>query len=297
MGFYVPGEIADLCRLVRPRVGIVTAIPDKPVHFARTPSVEAIVRGKAELVEALPADGTALLNADDARVRGMASLTRARVVLFGTASDADVRASDVVSEGLDGVRFTVEFRGERAAVRFPLPGAHLVPGALAAIGAAVALDVPLEEAAIGVGTLERPAHRMSVRRAGELSVIDDTYNASPAAVSAALALLGAQRGRRVAVLGDMLELGTLAREAHREVGALAATTADVLIGVGELAAIAVHEARRAGLEDAHAAVDNAEALVLLRRRLRPGDVVLVKGSRALRMEEIVDAIVASPAAP
>ena len=296
MGFYVPGEIADLCRLVRPRVGIVTAVPDKPVHFARTPSVDAIARGKAELVEALPPDGTALLNADDPRVRAMASLTRAHVVLFGTSADAALRATDVVSDGLDGVRFTARFDGGAAHVRFPLPGAHLVTSALAAIGAAVAFDVPLEEAAIAVGTLERPAHRMSVRRAGDLTVIDDAYNASPTATSAALALLGAQRGRRVAVLGDMLELGALAQEAHRDVGALAARNVDVLVGVGELAAIAVHDARRSGLREAHAAVDNAEALVILRRLLRPGDIVLVKGSRALRMEEIVDAILASPAA-
>ena len=296
MGFYLPGEIADLCRLVRPRVGIVTAVPEKPVHFARTPSVDAIARGKAELVEALPPDGTALLNADDRRVREMASLTRANVVLFGIAADATLQARDVVSDGLDALRFTVRFRGASTMVRFPLPGAHLVTSALAAIGAAVALEVPLDEAAIAVGTLERPEHRMSVRRAGDLTVIDDTYNASPLATSAALALLGAQQGRRVAVLGDMLELGTLAAEAHREVGALAAKNVDVLVGVGELAAIAVHDARRAGLAEAHAAVDNAEALVILRRTLRAGDVVLVKGSRALRMEEIVDAILASPAA-
>ncbi|OLC58532.1 MAG: hypothetical protein AUH85_00645 [Chloroflexi bacterium 13_1_40CM_4_68_4] len=296
MGFYVPGEIADLCRLVRPRIGIVTAVPDKPVHFARTPSVDAIARGKAELVAALPPDGTALLNADDARVRAMAGLTQANVVLFGTGEEASLRARDVVSDGLDGVRFTAHFRGERAAVRFPLPGAHLVSSALAAIGAAVALDVPLDEAAIAVGTLERPAHRMSVRRAGDLTVIDDAYNASPVAVSAALRLLGSQKGRRVAVLGDMLELGALASDAHREIGNLAAKTADVFVGVGELAAIAVNDARRAGLADSHAAMDNAEVLVILRRLLRPGDVVLVKGSRALRMEEIVDAILASPAA-
>ena len=179
-------------------------------------------------------------------------------------------------------------------MHFPLPGAHLVTSALGAIGAAEALGVPLEEAAIAVGTLERPAHRMSVRRAGELTVIDDSYNASHAAVIAALRLLAAQRGRRVAVLGDMLELGAVSAEAHREVGTVAAASVDVLVGVGELAAIAVQEARRAGLAEAHAVVDNAEALVTLRRLLRSGDVVLVKGSRALHMDDIADALLASP---
>jgi UDP-N-acetylmuramoyl-tripeptide--D-alanyl-D-alanine ligase len=293
MGFYVPGEIADLCRLVRPQVGVVTAVPDRPPHFSRTPSVEAIARGKAELVEAIPADGIALLNADDARARAMAEHTRARVVLYGTAPDAALRATDIDLQGLEGTRFVARYGRDSAEVRFPLPGAHLVTSALAGVGLAVALGVPLEEAAIGVATLERPAHRMSVRRVDSVTVIDDTYNASPAAVSAALQLLAAQRARRVAVLGDMLELGSLAQVAHREVGQLAAQSADVLIGVGELAAVAVHEAKRVGLREAHSAVDNAEALVLLRRTLSAGDVVLVKGSRALRMEEIVDALVAS----
>ncbi len=295
MGFYVPGEIADLCRLVRPRVGVVTAVPHKPVHFSRTPSVEAIARGKAELVEALPPDGVALLNADDARVRVMAERTQAQVILYGSGADAELRATEVRAGDLDGTRFAVRYHDARAEVRFPIPGAHLVTSALAAIGVALALDVPLEEAAIAVATLERPAHRMSVRRADGITVIDDAYNASPAAVAAALALLAQQRARRVAVLGDMLELGALAADAHQEVGALAARSAEVLIGVGELAAIAVHEAKRAGMAQAHAAVDAAEALVLLRRTLRRDDVVLVKGSRALRMEEIVDALVASPA--
>lgn len=295
LGFYVPGEIADLCRLVQPRVAAVTTIPERPVHFARTPSVEAIVGGKGELVEGLPADGTALLNADDPRVRGMAERTRARVVLYGASEDAGLRATAIEPLGLDGVGFVASFEGRAASVRFPLPGAHMVTNALAAIGAALALDVPLEEAAIAVATLEMPPHRMQVRRAGGLTLIDDAYNASPAAVLAALRLLATLApARRIAVLGDMLELGTLAPEAHREVGTLAAKSVDALIGVGELAAIAVHEARRAGLAEAHAVMDNAAALVVLRRIARPGDVVLVKGSRALRMEEIVDAVERAP---
>ncbi len=294
MGFYVPGEIADLCRLVRPIVVAVTTIPERPVHFARTPSVEAIVRGKAELVESLGRDGTALLNADDPRVRGMAERTAARVIFYGTSADAELRATDLEAGGLDEVRFVARFRGESAAVRFPLPGAHMVTSALAGIGAALALDVPLDEAAIAVATLEAPAHRMQVRRIGGMTVVDDAYNASPAAVAAALGVLAAQPGRRVAVLGDMLELGALAADAHRDVGALAAGSVDALVGVGELAAIAVREARRAGLAETHAVMDNAAALVVLRRIARPGDTVLVKGSRALRMEEIVEALERAP---
>lgn len=291
LGFYVPGEIAELCRLVRPDVGVITTVPDRPVHFSRTPSVDAIARGKAELIAALAPDGTALLNADDQRVRGLAPLTRARVVLFGESPDAALRATDVEVRGLDGVSFTVAFEGASARASLPLPGRHLLTASLAAIGSAVALGIPLDEAAVALGTLEPPAHRMSVRRGRTLTVIDDSYNASPAAVHAALALLREVPGRRIAVLGDMRELGALSADAHEDVGRDAAASAALVIGVGELAAMSVLAARRAGHAQAHAVADAAEALVLLRRHLRDGDTVLVKGSRALALDELADALV------
>lgn len=290
LGFYVPGEIADLCRLVRPRVGIVTAIPERPVHYARTPSVEAIAAGKGELIEALPPDGVALLNADDPRVRAIATRTRARVVLLGEAADAELRATDVRDEELEGLRFTVAFQGERADASMPMPGRHLLAAGLSAIGAAVELGVPLDEAAVALGTMEPPAHRMSVRRTDDLTIIDDTYNASPAAVQAALAVLRGARGRRVAVIGDMRELGAFSEAAHADAGREAARSADVLIGVGELAATIVAAARDAGMRDAHHAADAAEALVLLRRVMRSGDTVLVKGSRALELDAVADVL-------
>jgi UDP-N-acetylmuramoyl-tripeptide--D-alanyl-D-alanine ligase len=295
LGFYVPGEIADLSRLVRQRIGIVTTIPEIPVHFARTPSIEAIVNGKAELIEALPADGVALLNADDPRVRGMAPRPKARVMLYGESPDAEIRATSVRDGGLDGTRFTVEVARQRAEAHLPLPGRHLLASALAAIGAAVALDVPVDEAAVGLGTLERPAHRMSVRRTADLVVIDDSYNSSPAAVQAALAVLREVRGRRVAVLGDMLELGTLSVGAHEAAGAEVARSADALVAVGELAATIAASAERAGLREVHRAADGGEALVQLRQLLRPGDTVLVKGSRALALDKLADELVRTEA--
>ena len=296
LGFYVPGEIADLCRLVRPRVGVITAIPDRPVHFERTPSLEAITAGKAELIEALPADGAALLNADDPRVRALAPRTRARVVLYGEAADADLRATEVDDAGLEGLRFSVAYRGELALARLPLPGRHFLPAALSAVGAAVELGVPLDEAATALGTMEPPAHRMAVRRSGPLTVIDDSYNNSPAALAAALAVLRSAPGRRVAVIGDMRELGALSDAAHDDAGRDAAGSADVLVGVGDLAARLVESARAAGLSAAHHAADAAETLLLLRRLLRPGDTVLVKGSRAIGLETLADELVAREAA-
>ncbi|HET8569456.1 MAG TPA: UDP-N-acetylmuramoyl-tripeptide--D-alanyl-D-alanine ligase [Candidatus Limnocylindria bacterium] len=295
MGFYVPGEIADLARLVRPRVGAITRIPDRPVHYSRTPSVDAIARGKAELIEALPEDGLALLNADDPRVRALARLTRARVVLYGEGADAELRASDVDDRGLAGVSFTVSFDGETARAELPLPGRHMITAALVALGAAAALDVPLDEAAVGLATLEPPAHRMAVRRSGAITLIDDSYNASPAAVHAALEVLRGAPGRHVAVLGDMRELGDLSADAHEDVGRDAARSAQVIVGVGELARTIVDAAKRAGHASAHAAADGAEALILLRRLLRDGDTVLVKGSRALALDELADALVAAGA--
>ena len=291
IGFYVPGEIADLSRLVRPQVGIITRIPEVPVHYSRTPSVEAIAMGKSELIEALPHGGVALLNADDPRVRALAPRTKARVVLFGESADADLRATDVNARGIEGLRFVAHDGAQRAEVKLPLPGRHLVASALAALGAATTLGVPLDEAATALSTMDAPAHRMNVRRTAEFVVIDDSYNASPAAIMAALAVLGSVTTRRVAVIGDMLELGTLSADAHEAVGREAARHTDVLVGVGELARTMVGAARAAGLRETHQVADRAEALVLLRRILRRGDTVLVKGSHSLALDELADALV------
>ena len=291
IGFYVPGEIADLSRLVRPQVGIITRIPEVPVHYSRTPSVEAIAMGKSELIEALPHGGVALLNADDPRVRALAPRTKARVVLFGESADADLRATDVNARGIEGLRFVAHDGAQRAEVKLPLPGRHLVASALAALGAATSLGVPLDEAATALSTMDAPAHRMNVRRTAEFVVIDDSYNASPAAIMAALAVLGSVTTRRVAVIGDMLELGTLSADAHEAVGREAARHTDVLVGVGELARTMVGAARAAGLRETHQVADRAEALVLLRRILRRGDTVLVKGSHSLALDELADALV------
>ena len=291
LGFYVPGEIADLCRLVRPRIGIITEIPAIPVHFARTPNVDAIAAGKAELIESLPDDGVAFLNADSPRVRALASRTRARVVLFGESEDAQLRAIDVRADGLSGLRFTAQYEGERVPVALPIPGRQLVPAALAALGTAHALGVPLAEAAVALGTLEQPAHRMEVRRGAAVTVIDDSYNASPAAVQAALAVLRGVMGRRIAVLGDMLELGSLSADAHEAAGRDAARSTDVLIGIGELARTLVDAARAAGLAEAYWASDVGEALVLLRRTQLPGDTILVKGSHSLALDRLADTLV------
>ena len=291
LGFYVPGEIADLCRLVRPRIGIITEIPKIPVHYARTPNVDAIAAGKAELIESLPDDGVALLNADSPRVRALAPRTRAHVVFFGESEDAQLRATDVRADGLAGLRFTAHYEGERVPVALPIPGRQLVPAALAALGAAHTLGLPLDEAAVALSTMEQPAHRMEIRSGPGVTVIDDSYNASPAAVEAALAVLRDVPGRRIAVLGDMLELGSFSADAHEALGRDAARSTDVLIGIGELARTAVDSARAAGLAEAYWASEPGEALVVLRRMQQQGDTILVKGSHSLALDRLADTLV------
>jgi UDP-N-acetylmuramyl pentapeptide synthase len=213
------------------------------------------------------------------------------VVLFGEGRDAELRATDVRAEGLAGLRFTALYEGERADVALPIPGRQLVPAALAALGAARALGVPLAEAAVALGTLEQPAHRMQVRRGADVTVIDDSYNSSPAAVHAALAVLRDVSGRRIAVLGDMLELGPLSADAHEAVGRDAARSTEILIGIGELARTAVDAARAAGMAEAFWASEPGEALVVLRRLQQPGDTILVKGSHSLALDRLADTLV------
>jgi UDP-N-acetylmuramyl pentapeptide synthase len=166
-----------------------------------------------------------------------------------------------------------------------------VASALAALGAATALGVPLDEAATALSAMDVPAHRMNVRRTAEYVVIDDSYNASPAAVMAALAVLGSVPTRRVAVIGDMLELGALSADAHEAAGREAAKQTDVLVGVGELARTMVGAARKAGLRDTHQVADRAEALMVVRRIVRRGDTILVKGSHSLALDQLADALV------
>ncbi len=295
MGMYVGGEIATLARLARPEVGVVTSVA--PVHLERAGTIEAIENAKAELVEALPADGTAVLNADDARVRSFAGRTPAATLLYGFAGDADVTAARVESRGPEGMRFELVARSPRPA-RIPVTitalGRHSVANALAA--AAVGLLAGLDDEQVAAG-LALPwgasaAHRGLIVRAPGLVIIDDTYNASPPAVLAALDVLATLGGRPVAVLGEMLELGSAHDEGHRAVGEAAGRRVAELVVVGPGAAGIAAAARSAGLaaDRVHAVADRAAAIELLPTILRPGDAVLVKASRGAALEGVVDAL-------
>jgi UDP-N-acetylmuramoyl-tripeptide--D-alanyl-D-alanine ligase len=293
MGMYVGGEIRDLAAIGRPEIGIVTAV--QPVHLSRIGTIEAVEQAKGELVEALPEDGVAILNADDERVRRMAARTGARVRTYGFAPDADVRADDVASRGADGMSFRLLADGEEQAVTIPTLGRLAVHNALAA--AAAGLAAGLGHAAIGAALASgwSAPHRGQLVPAGGIAIVDDSYNASPASVAAALEVLAGLDGRRVAVLGEMLELGGEHESGHRSTGEAAAAVVDRLVVVGDGASAIADGAVAAGMPpsavvrvpDRHAARDH------LMGTLMPGDVVLVKASRGIALDLLVDELAAA----
>jgi UDP-N-acetylmuramoyl-tripeptide--D-alanyl-D-alanine ligase len=287
MGFYVIGEIALLADIAVPEVGMVTNIGT--VHASRAGSQEAIYQGKSELVKALPKDGIAILNYDDPLVKRMAEETAARVFFYGLDPAADLWADHVEGLGLDGVRFQLHYQNETLHVRIPLIGRHSVHTALRA--AAVGLNEGLDWGQILAGLrMGNPQLRLVAvpGRNGSL-LLDDTYNASPESTMAALNLLGELEGRKVAVLGDMLELGQYEAQGHQMVGNLAARVADLLVTVGPRAHLIAETARNGGLQATAVSEfeDTDAALDYLRSSLQAGDVVLVKGSRAVHMDRIV----------
>jgi UDP-N-acetylmuramoyl-tripeptide--D-alanyl-D-alanine ligase len=289
MGMYVGGDIATLARIARPSIGVVTAV--QGVHLSRIGSLDAVEAAKGELVEALPPTGTAVLNADDPRVRRMAERTAARILLYGFAPDADVRAEEVQSAGTAGMRFHLCLPGAAPRrVAIPTLGRLSVHNALAAAAAGLAGGLTPDQIEAGLRRGWSAPHRAELIRAGDLAIVDDSYNASPGSMVAALDLLGGLPGRRVAVLGEMLELGEGADAGHRAVGRAAARVCDLLVTVGPGASGIARGAREAGLEAGrlHEAEDREAALELLRPRLRSGDVILVKASRGIALDRLVD---------
>lgn len=302
MGMYAGGEIRDLAAIGRPLIGIVTAV--QPVHLSRLGSLDAIENAKAELVEALPdADdgGIAILNADDRRVARMAGRTAAAVVTYGFAPAADVTATAVESAGFGGMRFRLRTPAGEREVSIPALGRLAVHNALAAAATGLAAGMAIDEIVPGLTVPSTAAHRSVVVRAAGLTIIDDTYNASPASVRAALDLLAGLPGGHVAVLGEMRELGDAHDAGHREVGQAAASLLDRLIvvggGPGGPAEGIAAGARDAGMEPGrvHAAADPAEAVAIVRATCSEQDIILVKASRGVELEWVVDTLAAGPA--
>lgn len=302
MGMYGLGEIRRLCQLARPSVGVVTNVG--PSHLERLGSIERIAQAKSELVQALPAaqdGGVAILNWDDERVRPMAEMTAARIFRYGLTPEADLWADEIVSAGMEGIRFrfhhkTGKGKTENLYVKVPLLGRHSVHTALRAAAVGLVEGLTWQEIATGLQRSSGQLRLVLVKGINGSTLIDDTYNASPSSTLAALNLLEDLREeaarRRVAVLGDMRELGSFTDEGHRQVGIRAAATTEVLVTVGELGRIIGEEALAAGFpaERLHQFDDADAAIHHLRSVIQPDDLVLIKGSRAVGMDRIVTEI-------
>ncbi|MFN2115466.1 MAG: alanine racemase [Anaerolineae bacterium] len=289
------GEIAMLAAMAPPEVAVVTRVA--PAHLEAFVDVEAVAREKGDLVAALPADGLAVLNADDPRVAAMAERTSAEVALCGFVPSADVRATDV-RVTRDGTEFMMEMDGRQVAARMPWLGEHFALAGLQAAAVARRFGVPLSEVVEALAELPPVPGRLNPvpGRAGSL-ILDDSYNASPAAVVAGLDVLcGLDAERRVAVLGAMAELGDAAEESHRQVGREAATRVDALIASGREAEWIADGARAAGMapESIHVTYTVDDAVAAVEPYLAPGTVVLAKGSAVARMERVVEGLMARP---
>jgi UDP-N-acetylmuramoyl-tripeptide--D-alanyl-D-alanine ligase len=286
---YTTGEIRLLCDLAQPQIGVVTIIG--AVHMERAGSLEAIARAKQELVEALPPgpEGIAILNKDDPLVMAMAEKTQARVFTYGLDETADVWADEVVSMGLDGIRFRLNHGRERLRVHVPLLGRHSVHTSLRAAAVGLVEGLRWEELVAGLQGLTDQLRLVAVPGPNNSIILDDTYNSSPESAVAALNLLADLDGRRIAVLGDMLELGPVEEASHRLVGRRAREVAHIVVAVGSLGRIIGEEAIEAGLpaNRVFIAADTDEAISILEEIIETADMILVKGSRGARLDQIV----------
>jgi UDP-N-acetylmuramoyl-tripeptide--D-alanyl-D-alanine ligase len=290
------GEISALAAVARPDVGVVINVG--PAHIGELGSIENIAAAKAELVQALPPDGVAVLNGDDPRVKAMAAQAGCRVVLFGLDPGCDVRATDV-SESADSTCFHLLIEGKRAGqmkYRVPVPGMHNVMNALAALAVGHSLGLSFDEMWGGLGRFAPSAMRMHfIDMADGVTIVDDSYNANPVSMRCAIdAVLQSAAGRPVvAVLGDMLELGAESASYHRDVGRYAARRGiSALVAMGPMAGQVASGAIDAGMQSASVAscLEPAEAAALAEAMAKPGSVILVKGSRGMQMERVVEAL-------
>ena len=290
MGFYVPGEIQFLCDIAQPQMGVVSNVGT--VHAERAGSQEAIFRGKSELPASLPSDGVAILNFDDQWVRKMEEKTKARVFFYGLSPEAHLWADQIEGLGLDGIRFRMHYGKEIIHMRVPMIGRHSIHTALRAAAVGLNDGISWQEILEGLSHGHTQLRLVAARNETGALILDDTYNAAPESMLAALNLLDELDGRKIAVLGDMLELGPYERQGHEMVGMRAAQVAKVLITLGTRGHMIAEAARRAGMK-ASAIMeyeDIAPIIDWLTKNLNSNDAVLIKGSHGLRMDRIAAAL-------
>jgi UDP-N-acetylmuramoyl-tripeptide--D-alanyl-D-alanine ligase len=296
MGMSTPlNEIARLCRITPPDVAVELNV--LPVHVEHLGSIENVAKAKAELVEGMKAGGTAILNADDEHVAAMSSLSKGKVVTYGIERAAGVRAENISFERFGETQFTLVAGENTAKVMFPLNGKHNILNALAAAAVGLQFGMSVNEIATSLASVAPPPQRGEVLHfANGFTIINDSYNSNPAALLSMVSTLvegGASAKRKIVVAGEMLELGKDAAEIHRETGEeIAASGIDILIGVRGLAKDLVDSATQAGLSQAQFAEDSNAAGDLLCEIVREGDVILVKGSRGVRTENVIEKLLA-----
>src|SRR3954466_11262116 len=287
IGMNHPGEIAALAKIAAPDAAIITNIGVAHIEFMG--SREAIAQEKGTLAEAVGPGGVVILNADDPFTESIARRTRANIIFAGASSGA-LRAEQI-RQTAEGAEFTAVEGAHRCRVQLPVPGLHMVQNAMLAIAAGRAFGMSLEDCARGLAGARLTKARLQMRTIRSVQFVDDSYNANPDSMKAALRTLVdlATDGRRIAVLGAMGELGTESERGHSEVGeAAAAAHIDHLITIGNEGAIISRAAKAAGLEHATNVTSAAEAADLLNEITSPGDLVLVKGSRTARMEAVLE---------
>jgi UDP-N-acetylmuramoyl-tripeptide--D-alanyl-D-alanine ligase len=290
-GLFYAGEINLQCDLSQPAYGIVTNVGY--THAERLGSIEAIATAKRELVEWMPPDAMVALNADDPRVAAMAGFARCRVVRYGLGPSCDVRADQIEDFGLDGFAFRLIAQDQCVAVRTPLIGRHNVHNCLAAAAVALAQGISLIDIAGALTTATNPLRLKRLPGPAGSTLIDDTYNANPASMKAALDLLEVAArggGRRIAVLGDMFELGDEEERLHRELGARAAAAADLVILTGSRSRWTAEAVAQQGAARVCYVEDTDRLAETVRSVVASGDVVLLKASRGMMFERVVDAL-------
>jgi UDP-N-acetylmuramoyl-tripeptide--D-alanyl-D-alanine ligase len=288
MGMSHAGEIRALAKIAQPEVGVVTNVG--AVHLEFFDSLAGIARAKYELIESLPASGTAVLNADDEYVSQFGRGFKGKVVMYGTGPAADVRGENVKARGTEGIEFDVVIGNEREPATLPLVGKHNVLNALAAIAVAVQRGMKPAEAVAALATLKPAEKRGQVLQLGNITVINDCYNSNPKALEAMVDALSALPAiRRIVVAGEMLELGPAGEEMHAKAGRdLADKKIDLLLGVRGLAQAMVDAAKDNGVR-AEFVPFSEDAGEWLAREARDGDAILLKASRGVKLEKALDA--------
>ena len=287
IGMNHPGEIAALAKLAAPDVAIITNIGVAHIEFMG--SRERIADEKGALAEAVGASGTVILNADDPFTDRISARARGKIILAGTS--AGMIRADEISQSGTGTDFTILEGAHRCRAQLAVPGIHMVQNALLAVAAGRVFGLSLEDCAAGLVAAPLTKARLQIKEIGGLQFLDDSYNANPDSMKAALHTLVEldSDGKRIAVLGEMRELGGESERGHREVGETAAALKiDHLVVIGETAAAIADGARRAGLQNTAVVRSTSEAAELLHDIIAPGDLVLIKGSRAARMEEVIE---------